>query len=178
MIELDALGVRSYVAEPARGRRKWSKEPEAQAPVYGNRRRIRGPRGRRLMRQRGERIERSLAHVYDMGGMRRTHLRGHNKHSEAPLDSCGGIQSRADHASVDRPRDAAGPAEPPWRHHRHGCGTRGSYPAPCRPDRLVAATDRDLARLGLSDHAPCQLVSGVDLYHGPLGHRRHERTFQ
>ena len=77
MVELDALGVRSYVAEPARGRRDWSKAPEAQAPVYGNRRRIRGPRGRRLMRQRGERIERSFAHLYDTGGMRRTHLRGH-----------------------------------------------------------------------------------------------------
>jgi transposase len=77
MVELDALGVRSYVAEPDRGRRDWSKAPEAQAPVYGNRRRIRGRRGRRLMRQRGERIERSFAHLYDTGGMRRTHLRGH-----------------------------------------------------------------------------------------------------
>ena len=52
-------------------------QPEAQAPVYGNRRRTRGPRGRRLMRRRGETIERSFAHVYDTGGMRRTHLRGH-----------------------------------------------------------------------------------------------------
>jgi transposase len=77
MVELDALGVRSYVAEPDRGRRDWSKAPDAQAPVYGNRRRIRGRRGRRLMRQRGERIERSFAHLYDTGGMRRTHLRGH-----------------------------------------------------------------------------------------------------
>lgn len=77
MVELDALGIRSYVAEPARGRRDWSKEPEAQAPVYGNRRRMRGPRGRRLMRQRGERIERAFAHLYDTGGMRRTHLRGY-----------------------------------------------------------------------------------------------------
>ena len=77
MVELDALGVRSYVAEPDRGRRDWSKAPAAQAPVYGNRRRIRGRRGRRLMRQRGERIERSFAHLYDTGGMRRTHLRGH-----------------------------------------------------------------------------------------------------
>jgi len=77
MIDLEAVGVRSYIAEPDRGRRDWSKTPEAQAPVYGNRRRVRGPRGRRLMRQRGERIERSFAHVYDTGGMRRTHLRGH-----------------------------------------------------------------------------------------------------
>ncbi len=77
MVDLDAVEIRSYIAEPDRGPRDWSKEPEAQAPVYGNRRRIRGRRGRRLMRRRGELIERSFAHVYDTGGMRRTHLRGH-----------------------------------------------------------------------------------------------------
>jgi transposase len=53
MVDLDAVGVRSYIAEPDRGRRDWSQAPEAQAPVYGNRRRIRGLRGRRLMRRRG-----------------------------------------------------------------------------------------------------------------------------
>src|SRR5262249_30131803 len=77
MVDFDAVGIRSYVAEPDRGRRDWSKQPDAQAPVYRNRRRIRGARGRRLMRQRGERIGRSFAHLYDTGGMRRTHLRGH-----------------------------------------------------------------------------------------------------
>ena len=65
------------VSEPDRGRRDWSNAPDAQAPVYANRRRLRGRRGRRLMRQRGERIERSFAHLYDTGGMRRTHLHGH-----------------------------------------------------------------------------------------------------
>ena len=79
MVDLEAVGIRSYIAEPDRGRRDWSKEPDAQAPVYRNRRRMRGPRGRRLMRQRGERIERSFAHLYDTGGMRRTHLRGHQQ---------------------------------------------------------------------------------------------------
>src|SRR5688500_8992922 len=48
MVDLDAVGIRTYVAEPDRGRRDWSDEPEAQAPVYRNRRRIRGRRGRRL----------------------------------------------------------------------------------------------------------------------------------
>ncbi len=75
MVDLQAVGVRSYVAEPDRGRRDWSKAREAQAPVYANRRRIRGARGKRLMRRRGERIERSFAHAYETGGMRRTHLR-------------------------------------------------------------------------------------------------------
>ena len=92
MIDLDAVGIRSYVAEPDHGRRDWSKEPAAQAPVYANRRRIRGSRGRRLMRQRGERIERSFAHLYDTGGMRRTHLRGHANILKRLLIHAGGFK--------------------------------------------------------------------------------------
>jgi transposase len=91
MVDLDAVGIRSYIAEPDRGRRDWSEAPEAQAPVYGNRRRIRGPRGRRLMRRRGETIERSFAHVYDTGGMRRTHLRGHTNILKRLLIHAGGF---------------------------------------------------------------------------------------
>lgn len=91
MVDFEAVGIRSYIAEPNRGRRDWSKEPEAQAPVYRNRRRMRGPRGRRLMRQRGERIERSFAHLYDTGGMRRTHLRGHENILKRLLIHAGGF---------------------------------------------------------------------------------------
>jgi len=91
MVDLDAVGIRSYMAEPDRGRRDWSEEPEAQAPVYRNRRRMRGRRGRRLMRRRGERIERSFAHVYDTGGMRRTHLRGHTNILKRLLIHAGGF---------------------------------------------------------------------------------------
>ena len=71
------IGVRSYLPEPKRKRRKWRGKPGQQAAVYGNRRRIRGERGKQLLRRRGELLERSFAHVYDTGGMRRTHLRGH-----------------------------------------------------------------------------------------------------
>jgi transposase len=91
MIDLAAVGLRSYIAEPDRGRRDWSKAPEAQTPVYANRRRIRAARGRRLMRQRGERIERSFAHLYDTGGMRRTHLRGHTNILKRLLIHAGGF---------------------------------------------------------------------------------------
>jgi len=52
------------------------KKPEARAAVYRNRRRIRGPRGRRLLRLRGEHLERPFAHLYETGGMRRVYLRG------------------------------------------------------------------------------------------------------
>jgi transposase len=72
-----AIGVRSYIPEPKRKRRKWRGKRRQQAAVYGNRRRIRGERGKQLLRRRGELLERSFAHVYDTGGMRRTHLRGH-----------------------------------------------------------------------------------------------------
>lgn len=75
--DLRAIGVRSYLPEPQRGRRHWQGKREEQAAVYENRRRIRGERGKRLLRQRGELLERTFAHVYDTGGMRRTHLRGH-----------------------------------------------------------------------------------------------------
>jgi transposase len=43
------------------------------------------------MRQRGERIERSFAHVYDTGGMRRTHLRGHTNILKRLLIHAGGF---------------------------------------------------------------------------------------
>ena len=57
MVDLDAVGLRSYVSEPRRGKRRW--------------------RGQRLLRQRGERLERPCAHLYGSGGMRRLHVRGH-----------------------------------------------------------------------------------------------------
>ena len=68
--------VRSYISEPERGRRRWKDNPEAQQAVYGNRRRITGEHGKQLLRQRGELVERSFAHSYETGGMRRVHLRG------------------------------------------------------------------------------------------------------
>ena len=77
LTDLAALGVRSYLSEPDRGRRNWRGKAAAKAAVYANRRRIRGSRGARLLRQRGERLERPNAHLYETGGMRRPHLRGH-----------------------------------------------------------------------------------------------------
>lgn len=72
-----ALGMRTYISEPKRGRRNWRGKDEEKRAVYANRRRVRGKRGRALLRLRGERIERTFAHCYETGGMRRTHLREH-----------------------------------------------------------------------------------------------------
>jgi transposase len=74
--KLSESGLRSYIPEPDRGERKWKGKTAEQKAVYGNRRRMRGAHGKRLMRRRGEYIERSFAHMYETGAMRRTHLRG------------------------------------------------------------------------------------------------------
>ena len=71
MVGLADLEVRSYVAEPDRGACKWDGKQAEKAAVYGNRRRVKGDRGKRLQRQRGERIERNFAHQFDTGGLDR-----------------------------------------------------------------------------------------------------------
>jgi transposase len=70
------LEVRTYIAEPDRGERNWEGKPAEKEAVYANRRRIRGERGKRLQRQRGEKIERNFAHQFDTGGMDRLYVRG------------------------------------------------------------------------------------------------------
>jgi transposase len=74
--ELTEWGLRTYCSEPNRGRQRWRGQEREQQAVYANRRRIRGERGLRLLRQRGEKLERWNQHLYDRGGMRRLHLRG------------------------------------------------------------------------------------------------------
>ena len=76
LLDLAEMGIRSYASEPARGRQNWDGQPDARDAVYANRRRVRGERGRRLLRSRGEKLERTFAHCYETGGMRRLYLRG------------------------------------------------------------------------------------------------------
>lgn len=74
--DLVGVGVKTVIAEPERKRQKWQGQKEAQAAVYGNRRRLGTKSGKAFLRKRGELLERSFAHAYDTGGMRRVHLRG------------------------------------------------------------------------------------------------------
>jgi transposase len=69
--------VRSYIPEKQqKGRRHWEGKAEQQQAVYQNRRRVRSEYGKSLLRRRGELVERSFAHCYETGGLRRCHLRG------------------------------------------------------------------------------------------------------
>jgi transposase len=75
---MKSYGVRSYIPEKKqKGRRDWAGKPAEQQAVYANRRRVRGEYGKSLLRRRGEFVERSFAHCYETGAMRRCHLRGH-----------------------------------------------------------------------------------------------------
>jgi transposase len=78
LAEMKSVEVRTYIPEKKQpGQRHWEGRREQQQAVYANRQRLKREYGKQLVRKRGELIERSFAHCYDTGGMRRTHLRGH-----------------------------------------------------------------------------------------------------
>ncbi|MHC4179477.1 MAG: transposase, partial [Planctomycetota bacterium] len=72
------FGIRTYIPErELKTKRQWTDKPaEWQEAYYGNRRRVRGRRGKRLQRLRSEYAERSFAHVCETGGARRSWLGG------------------------------------------------------------------------------------------------------
>jgi transposase len=74
--EVAGQGMRSYIPEPDRGRRRWNGKQAEKKRLYDNRRRVGGERGKRLQKLRSELTERSFAHLYETGGMRRVHLKG------------------------------------------------------------------------------------------------------
>jgi transposase len=89
--DLTANGFRSYISEPDRGAQVWTDQRAARDAVYANRRRIRRAHGLSLLRRRGELLERSFAHLYDTGGMRRVHLRGQTNIRKRLLIHAGGF---------------------------------------------------------------------------------------
>jgi transposase len=76
LVDLRGLEVRAYIAEPDRGRRKWAGKGVEQATVYANRQRIGGHRGKQLLRRKGELVERTFAHAYETGALRRLYVCG------------------------------------------------------------------------------------------------------
>jgi transposase len=75
LLDLEEMDVRGYASEPKRGRQDWDGESDAQKAVYANRRRVKGERGKKLLRSRGEKLERTFAHCYETGAMRHLYLR-------------------------------------------------------------------------------------------------------
>ena len=89
--DLHAVDCRSYIPEPERGRRNWEGKEDEQKQVYANRRRLQGARSKQLQRKRSELTERSMAHLYETGGMRRVHLKGRDNILKRLLVHAGGF---------------------------------------------------------------------------------------
>ena len=123
VVDLQALGLHSYLSEPDRG------PPVLEGAAGGPRRRLcqpaAGPRGRRLLRCRGELLERPFAHLFETGGMRRVHPRGHPNILKRFARARRRLQPRAAVAAPDRRRHAPEPSGP------------GRGPIPC-PNQTVA----------------------------------------
>lgn len=70
-------GVRTVIGDPNVSRRRMDRlEPELRTAVQKAARAVKSKSGKRLLKMRGEKIERGFAHVLDCGGLRRTTLRG------------------------------------------------------------------------------------------------------
>ena len=96
-----AARIRTCIAEPlVRGKRRWNEKDESvRRGVQRNRRRIHSQHGKKLMRKRGEMVERSFAHVLDSGGLRRSHLRGReNNEKTSTGNSSAGSMRPSRHA--------------------------------------------------------------------------------
>ena len=123
VLAVQTLGLRSYIAEPKRGRQQWLDQAAAHQAVDANRRRGRTARGKRLQRRRGEFLERPFAHLFETGGMRRVHLRGHANMLKRLLVHASGFNLGL------------------WMRHRFGVGTPRGLQGRSRPRlaSLVAA---------------------------------------
>jgi transposase len=74
---LQELRIKTVISDPHRAQRRIDKLSNAQRQTLARARRAtRSQYGRKLLRCRGQHIERSFAHVLDAGGMRRATLRG------------------------------------------------------------------------------------------------------
>src|SRR5215210_270622 len=89
--DLDGGPWKTRIAEPQRrGISRWPGDEDARRAVYNNRTRLRSAVGKQAMRDRGELVERSFAHILDRGGLRRTWLRGReNVHKRSLIHVAG-----------------------------------------------------------------------------------------
>ena len=73
---LQQEGIRTVISDSVKNRDLDKLSPEAAKAVRAAKRSARSESGKQLLKQRGQHLERSFAHVLDAGGARRTTLRG------------------------------------------------------------------------------------------------------
>ena len=127
MIELEAVGLRTYVAEPDRSRRDWSQEPAGPDPGVCQSAAA-SWRARPSPDASKGRADRTLlcASVRHRWDAPHASARPH-EYPQAPADSCRGLQSRTGHAPPDRQRHAARTAGSPGDRCRYSFFAHGRY---------------------------------------------------
>ncbi len=75
LTKLEEVDVRSYIPEPARGRRNWKNKDAERDAVRRNQRRIKRKKGKALQRKRSELVERPFAHFFVVAHCTREHAR-------------------------------------------------------------------------------------------------------
>src|SRR5664279_2013746 len=149
MVELAEGEMRSYVPEPERGQRKWSGKAVEQRCVYANRRRVRAERSKRLQKLRGELCERSFAHCYETGAMRRLYVRGEDNVNKRVL-----VQAAAFNIGLLL-RKLSG-----WGKPRQGQGSNNGVLAPLCAATAVQSLFRALRRWATGFTTPvCPAIS-------------------
>jgi len=74
---LQELSLKTVISDPRRAQRRFDKLSNAERQTLARAQRsVSSKYGRKLLRKRGQHIERSFAHVLDAGGMRRATVRG------------------------------------------------------------------------------------------------------
>ena len=122
MKEFKALDLRSYVSEPDRGGRKWKGDLEGRDAVSANRRRVRGERGRRLLRMRGGTTGETFCPSLPHRGTAADRGPRALERPQTAADSGRCLQSGDALAEASRCRDSPGPPGP--GSSRHVAGVR------------------------------------------------------
>ena len=120
--------IRTYLSEPQR-KRNWKGKQAQKKEVHANRRRVKGKRGKKLLRRRAELLERPFAHRLERGQLRRLHVRGRAiVHKQELLLAAGQNLGLLLHAAygAGTPRQLAGQRKPAQQKATGLLGTLGT----------------------------------------------------
>jgi transposase len=111
-----AAEIETCISEPKlRGsRRLGRKSPLARKALDRNRSRVRSAYGKKLLRRRGETVERTFAHTLASGGMRRAWLRGRDNAEKRCLVQATSGSKCGDWSASGRRRGSRGLPRPCW----------------------------------------------------------------
>jgi len=149
----------SYVPEPERGQRHWPGKAEEQRCVYGNRRRVRAERSKRLRKLRGELCERSFVHCYETGTLRRMYVRGQD--IQAGAGAGGGVQHGAIAAHVERLGQSVRTEQPRVLLVNRPHGLFAGYRSPNQPVNVFHRLDLRFDSAHLTFTVPLEALSST-----------------